>query len=63
MAVVPDSDSGWLSVVPTTAPGPVTVMANITGLKAGNFGGKLTISGEGVNSAPMVIPVGLAVRQ
>src|SRR5262249_42232556 len=62
---VPSTTSGgnWLSVAPTSgsAPSTVTVTVNSDALSAGNYTGKVTVSGSGISNSPQVLNVALTV--
>ncbi len=62
-AIIVSPNSGWLSVPnPTMAiPGTLTITAQPAGLGVGTTYGSITISGSGVNSWPLQIPVSLTV--
>ena len=56
-------NAAWLSVSPGsgTAPGTVSVSADVTGLAAGTYNGSVTVTSSGSTGSPATIPVTFVV--
>jgi hypothetical protein len=57
------SGGAWLTVTPSSGPTPATlkISANTTGLAAGTYNGKITITSSGAANSPQTVPVQLVV--
>jgi len=57
------SGGAWLTVTPASGPTPATlkISANPTGLAAGTYNGKITITSSGAANSPQSVPVQLVV--
>jgi hypothetical protein len=63
LAFTASSDSGWLTVSPTSGTAPLSIQASasITGLSAGIYSGHITVSASGAQGSPSAVTVTLTL--